>query len=152
MKKKLQCVIAAIAFLIYCNTISAQTEVTYDFDSATPLTGISSASGTLEALSVAGLTDNGIANTTTVLRPKTVGSPNNTGVANLTSFPTSSDYSVTWKEYLTAGSAGFKKGFLLRGTGTGGYTTGINRGYFFMVQNNGVKKIGEKLTIKFMLF
>jgi hypothetical protein len=136
MEKKLQCIIAAIACLIYGNTVLAQTEVTYDFNSATPLNGISSASGTVETLSVAGLTDNGIANTTTVLRPKTVGSPNNTGVANLTSFPTSSDYTVTWKEYLTQGNASFKKGFLLRGSGTGSYTTGINKGYFFMVQNN----------------
>jgi hypothetical protein len=136
MKIKLQCIMAVIACLIYGNTVIAQTEVTYDFNSASPLTGILSASGTVEALSVAGLIDNGIANTSTVLRPKTVGSPNNTGVANLTSFPSGSDYSVTWKEYLTLGNTGFKKGFLLRGTGTGGYTTGINQGYFFMVQNN----------------
>lgn len=136
MKKGLQFIIVLIACLIYGNTVLAQTEVTYDFDSATPLNGISSASGTLESAFVAGLTDNGVANTTAVLRPRTVGSPNQTGIANLTSFPNSSDYSVTWKEYITAGSAGFKKGFLLRGSGTGSYTTGINRGYFFMVQNN----------------
>jgi hypothetical protein len=136
MEKKLQCIIAAIACLIYGNTISAQTDVTYDFNSATPLTGVSSASGTVEAISVAGLTDNGVTNTTTVLRPKTVGSPNQTGVTNLTSFPSGSDYSVTWKEYITVGNTGFKKGFLLRGNGSGSYTTGMNQGYFFMVQNN----------------
>jgi hypothetical protein len=136
MKKELQFIIAAIACLIYGNTISAQNVVTYDFNSAQPLTGVSSASGTVEAISVAGVTDNGVANTTTVLRPKTVGSPNQTGVANLTSFPSGSDYSVTWKEYITTANTSFKKGFTLRGNGTGGYTTGINQGYFFMVQNN----------------
>ena len=136
MKKRLQYIIAAMSFLMFEQSVVAQTEVTYDFNSASPLTGISSASGTVEAVYVAGLTDNGVANATNILRPKTVGSPNNTGVANLTSFPSGSDYSVSWKEYLTQGITGFKKGFLLRGTGTGSYTTGINQGYFFMVQNN----------------
>ena len=136
MKNKLQYVIAALFFLIFLQPVVGQTEFTYDFNSASPLTGISSALGTVEVVSVAGLTDNSIANATNVLRPKTVGSPNQTGVANLTSFPSGSDYSVTWKEYITLGNTGFKKGFLLRGTGTGGYTTGISQGYFFMVQNN----------------
>ncbi|MEL1242611.1 glycoside hydrolase family 98 domain-containing protein, partial [Flavobacterium flavipallidum] len=135
MKKELQFYLAIIAFLIYGQTALAQ-EVIYDFNSATPLVGVASASGTVEAVSVAGLTDNSDANTTTVLRPKTVGSPNQTGVANLTSFPSGSDYSVTWKEYITTANTSFKKGFLLRASGTGGYTTGIKQGYFFMVQNN----------------
>jgi hypothetical protein len=136
MKKRLQLAMAAIGILFCCHAVLAQTEVAYDFNTAPLLAGISSASGTVEAVYVAGLTDNGVANATNILRPKTVGSLNNTGVVNLTSFPGGSDYSVTWKEYITLGNTGLKKGFLLRGTGTGGYATGVNQGYFFMVQNN----------------
>lgn len=136
MKKRLQYVIAGIGLLFCGHAVLAQTEVIHNFNTAPLLAGISSASGTVEAVYVAGLTDKGVTNATNVLRPKTVGSPNNTGVVNLTSFPSGSDYSVTWKEYITLGSTGLKKGFLLRGTGSGSYATGINQGYFFMVQNN----------------
>lgn len=136
MNTKLQFALVAVACLIYGQTVNAQ--VTYDFESATPLDGITSVSpSSLEALSGVGLglTDNGVANTTTVIRPLTFGSPNVTGIADLTSFPSNTDYNVTWKEYRTS-SALLKKGFLLRGSGTGGYTTGIKQGYYFMVQNN----------------
>ena len=136
MNKFLRCVIALAISMLYYHGASAQTEIIYDFNSAQPLNGIEPLSGTVEVVSLTTLTDNGVSNNTPLLRPKTVGSPNATGVTNLTSFPVSSDYNITWKEYVTQGNTGYKKGFLLRAGGTGGYTTGIKRGYYFMVQNN----------------
>lgn len=136
MKRKLQLQIAVLAVLCSACTIFAQKTVTYKFDSVKPLLGLESASGTLETLTFEGFHNNGILNSTSLLHPKTAGSPNKTGVCNLDACPDSSDYSVTWKEYIAQGNTVYKKGFLLRGSGVGGYTTGIKEGYFFMVQNN----------------
>lgn len=144
----MQFTLVAIASLFYNQSALAQLEFTYDFESETPRDGILFANGSFETVSGTSfnLKDNGVANNSTVLRPKKVGSPNQTGVADLTSFPTSSDYSVTWKEYLTLSGTLLKKGFLLRGTGTGGYTTGIKQGYYFMVQNN----VSGTVTLRIM--
>lgn len=62
------------------------------------------------------------------------GSINGTGVADLDLFASTSDYSVTWKEY--AGSAGGKKGILLRANGSSAYAAGMKQGYLFTTQNN----------------
>lgn len=144
MKRKLQYALVAIAGLIYGQTVNAQ--VTYDFDSATPLAGITSQfSSTLESVVGNTTTPALTGNTTNVLHPLVWGA-NNTGLADLDNFPTTNaDCNVTWKEYITVGSVQYKKGVLLRGNGQSGYTvgsaspavvTGLKQGYYFMVQNN----------------
>ena len=151
MKKKLQFALVAFAGLIYGQTVNAQ--VTYDFDSATPLTGITSQfSSTLEAVAGTATTSGSPAvsvpltgNTTNVLHPLVFGA-SNTGVADLDNFPTTNaDCNVTWKEYITTSSVQYKKGVVLRGNGQSGYSVGtatptvvagLKQGYYFMVQNN----------------
>ena len=134
MKTKLQLTIVAIACLIYGQNVNAQ--VTYDFD--TDLTGVvpTTGGGSPAVGVIANLLDNGVANTTKVLRQQTSnGLLNQTNINDLTNIPNDTDYSITWKEYITA-NAVLKKGVLLRGTGTGIYANGIKTGYFCMVQNN----------------
>jgi hypothetical protein len=138
MKRKLQTALAAIAFMALGHNVSAQTEVTYDFEPG--LTGVvpTTGGGTPLAGVIASpaLSDNGTPNTTKVLRQQTTaGLTNQTCVNDLTSIPTATDYSITWKEYITA-IASLKKGFILRGTGSGTYAPGIKNGYYLMVQNN----------------
>ncbi|MEZ2336401.1 glycoside hydrolase family 98 domain-containing protein [Mucilaginibacter sp. RCC_168] len=137
MKKNLLiCLIGALSLI--CNTYTlAQTQIVYDFDAGHGLGDISQASGSLEISTLVNANDNGVANTTQLLHPLSVGTLNQTGVSDLTSFVTSTDYAISWKEYITQGATTYKKGFLLRGSGTGGYATGIKKGYYFMVQNNG---------------
>ena len=136
MKTKLQFTIVAIACLIYGQTVKAQ--VTYDFN--TDLTGITTPAGSgvpaVGVIASPALLDNGVANTTKVLRQQT-SSPltNQTCVNDLTSIASDTDYSITWKEYITA-NASLKKGILFRGTGSGLYAPGIKTGYYCMVQNN----------------
>lgn len=138
MKKKLQTAIAALAFMAFGHNLSAQTTFTYDFNSdvvASPATvaGLTLAStAAVNVVAGSGLSDG---NTTNLLKPATfVGGASASIVGDLTNIPTATDYSVTWKEYITAGSLQLKKGFLLRGSGTGGYTSGIKQGYLFIVQ------------------
>ena len=138
MKRKLQFALVALASLIYGQNVKAQ--VTYDFNTA--LTGVSTpaGSGVPSVGTIVGLTDNGVANTTKVLRQTTTaGLTNQTCVNDLTSIPNDMDYSITWKEYISVlpgAGATFKKGFVLRGTGSGTYAPGIKNGYYCMVQNN----------------
>lgn len=138
MKRKLQFALVALAGLIYSQTITAQ--VTYDFN--TDLTGVSTAedAGSPAVGLVSGLTDNGVPNDTKVLRQQTAsGLTHQTCVNDLVSIPNATDYSITWKEYITAlpnAGSWIKKGFLLRGTGAGTYAQGIKNGYYLMVQNN----------------
>jgi len=72
------------------------------------------------------------------IKAYSVGSTNNTGVADLDVFPyTNADYTVVWKEYYE--STGGKKGIVLRGTGSNGacpYADGMKQGYLFVSQNN----------------
>lgn len=150
MKRKLQYALVAVACLIYGQTVNAQ--VTYDFDSATPLAGITSQfSSTLEAVAGTATTSGSPAvsvpltgNTTNVLHPLVFGA-SNTGVADLDNFPTTdADCNVTWKEYITTSSVQYKKGVVLRGNGQSGYAVtssatvvaGLKKGYYFMTQNN----------------
>lgn len=135
MKRKLHFTLVTIASLIYGQTVNSQI-ITYNFNSLTApttiITGFTPKDGTQEVVtgSSLGLTDN----TTNVMHPKLPSSNYNT-VADLDNFPTTAaDYSVSWKEYITAGSTQMKKGFLLRGTGTSGYQVGIKLGYLFLVQ------------------
>lgn len=137
MKRKIQTALAAIAFMVFGQNVLAQT-VTYDFNSdavASPavVAGLSLAStATVNVVAGSGLSDG---NTTNLLKPATfVGGASASIVGDLTNIPAATDYSVTWKEYITAGSLVLRKGFLLRGSGTGGYTTGIKQGYLFIVQ------------------
>jgi hypothetical protein len=136
MKKKLQFTLVAVASLIFGQTVNAQ--VTYDFN--TDLTGVTTPAGSgtpaVGVIASPALLDNGVANTTKVLRQQT-SSPltNQTCVNDLTSISSDKDYSITWKEYITA-NASLKKGILLRGTGSGTYAPGIKTGYYCMVQNN----------------
>jgi hypothetical protein len=140
MKRKLQFALVALAGLIYGQTVTAQ--VTYDFN--TDLTGVSTPAGSgspaVGVIASPALLDNGVANTTKVLRQTTIaGLTNQTNVNDLTSIPSDTDYSITWKEYITAlpaSGATYKKGFILRGTGSGTYAPGIKNGYFLCVQNN----------------
>jgi hypothetical protein len=138
MKRKLQTAIAALAFMGFGYNVSAQTTFTYDFEPG--LTGVvpTTGGGTPAAGVIASpaLLDNGVANTTKVLRQQTTaGLTNQTNVNDLTSIPSATDYSITWKEYITA-NASLKKGFILRATGSGTYAPGIKNGYYLMVQNN----------------
>lgn len=136
MKRKLQFTLVAVAGLIYGQTVKAQ--VTYDFN--TDLTGITTPAGSgtpaVGVIASPALLDNGVTNTTQVLRQQTTGGlTNQTCVNDLTSISSDKDYSITWKEYITA-NASLKKGILLRGTGSGTYAPGIKMGYYCMVQNN----------------
>jgi hypothetical protein len=140
MKRKLQFALVAVAGLIYGQTVNAQ--VTYDFD--IDLTGVSTPGGAgggagtpvVGVISTPALLDNSVANTTKVLRQQTDGVlTNQTCVNDLTLITADTDYNITWKEYITA-NASLKKGFLLRGTGSGTYALGIKTGYYCMVQNN----------------
>lgn len=150
MKTKLQITIVAIACLIYGQNVKAQ--VTYNFDSVTPLAGITSQfSSTLEAVAGTAATSGSPAvaapltdNTTNVLHPLAFGA-NNTGLADLDNFPTTNaDCNVTWKEYITTAGVQYKKGVVLRGNGQAGYAvgssatvvSGLKQGYYFMAQNN----------------
>lgn len=139
MKRKLQTAVAALAFMAFGYNVSAQTTFTYDFEPG--LTGISTPSGSgapaSGVISTPALLDNGVANSTKVLRQTTIaGLTNQTCVNDLTSIPTATDYSITWKEYVTSIAAILKKGFILRGTGSGTYAPGIKNGYFLCIQNN----------------
>lgn len=136
MNRFLLIIIYIILSFIPAKTTLAQADVRYDFDLEEGLNRVETLSGSVEAVILSAVNDNGVANSTKLLHPKTVGSPNATGVAALTAFPSATDYSITWKEYLTQGNTTYKKGFLLRASGSGSYTTGIKRGYYFMVQNN----------------
>jgi hypothetical protein len=142
MKRKLQFALVALGGLIYGQTVSAQ--VTYDFD--TDLTGVTAQSG-LPAVgslplpspttTVAIYDNGGVQNTTKVLRQQT--SPATTNVNDLTLIGNDTDYSITWKQYITAlpaSASWYKTGFLLRGTGSGSYATGIKTGYFAYLQYN----------------
>lgn len=136
MKTKLQFTLVAVACLIYGQTVTAQ--ATYDFN--TDLTGVTTPAGSgspaVGAIASPALLDNGVANTTKVLRQTTIaGLTNQTCVNDLTSISSDKDYSITWKEYITA-IASLKKGILLRGNGSGTYAPGIKMGYYCMVQNN----------------
>lgn len=138
MKRKLQFALVALAGLIYSQTVTAQ--VTYDFN--TDLTGVSTPedAGAPAVGVVSGLTDNGVPNDTKVLlQQKASGLTHQTCVNDLVLVPKAADYSITWKEYITAlpsSGSWIKKGFLLRGTGAGTYAQGIKKGYYLMVQNN----------------
>lgn len=140
MKKKLQTALAAAAFMVFGHNVSAQKEVTYDFN--TDLTGVSTptGSGTPAVGLIFGLKDNGVTNSTKILRQQAASSlTHQTCINDLVSIPKATDYSITWKEYITAlpnSGSWFKKGFLLRGTGSGSYAPGIKNGYYLMVQNN----------------
>ncbi|HEY6913971.1 MAG TPA: hypothetical protein VI413_04785, partial [Paludibacter sp.] len=68
--------------------------------------------------------------------PTTGGKLAGTTVANLTKIPSSSNYSLVWKEYYSAASS--KKGFLLQGQAdTCAYAVGLKKGYLFSVYNSG---------------
>ena len=140
MKKNLQTALVAVAFMVFGHNVSAQKEVTYDFN--TDLTGVSTTenAGTPVVVMVSGLTDNGVPNDSKVLRQQKASSlTHQTCVNDLVSIPNATDYSITWKEYITAlpnSGSWIKKGFLLRGTGFGTYAPGIKNGYYLMVQNN----------------
>lgn len=160
MKKKLQTALAAIAFMVIGHNVSAQTEVTYDFDSVTPSVGVAPASpSTLQYVAGTATVPALIGNSTNVLQPLAYGN-SNTSVADLTSIPIASDYSVTWKEYVST-NIQLKKGVLLRGNGVSGYTTGtttpivfpgLKKGYYFMVQNNLNSTVGAVGTVTFRIF
>ncbi|MEL1242238.1 DUF1349 domain-containing protein [Flavobacterium flavipallidum] len=140
MKRNSQSMIAAITFMAIGHSVSAQKEVVYDFN--TDLAGVFTEvnAGAPAVGVIAGLTDNGVPNNTKVLRQQTAsGLSNQTCVNDLVSIPKATNYSITWKEYITAlpnSGAWIKKGFLLRGTGLGTYASGIKNGYYLMVQNN----------------
>jgi hypothetical protein len=76
--------------------------------------------------------------TSNVLKPYSGGNRNATGVIDLNSFSsTSTDYSVVWKEFVTA-AKDYKVGVLVRGDATKkgdattGYVQGIMQGYLFI--------------------
>lgn len=79
--------------------------------------------------------------TSNVLKPYSGGQRNATGVVDLNLFSTkSTDYSVTWKQFIGA-NADTKAGVLLRGDvtkigdATTGYVQGLMQGYAFIVYN-----------------
>ena len=77
------------------------------------------------------------------LKTYTVGTTNNTGVANLDLFPASvGNYSVIWKEHSAA--TGSLNGVLLRGNGTSAFAQGLKQGYLLVAQRNS----GNKITLK----
>jgi len=75
--------------------------------------------------------DNGVDVTSNAFKPAT--NVGGTGVVNLNLFPSTDNYSVTWKEYYS--SSGGKEAMLLRGNESSSAYTGIKLGYFFAVDN-----------------
>ena len=91
-------------------------------------------------------TSNGYKTVANMFKQNTTGSLNQTYVANINSITTSTNYSITWKQYITA--SGQKRGFLLCAqnatTADGGtsidtstYAVGLKKGYLFVVYDNG---------------
>lgn len=117
-------------------------ETKYDFTNDSPTTSASTPAAqfvTIQSGSagVISYTDTN-SKTDNCFKTYSVGSINGTGVADLDLFPSSaSDYYVVWKENF--GTAGAKKGMLLRGTGSNGscpYASGMKQGYLFIAKNN----------------
>lgn len=82
--------------------------------------------------------------TSNVITPYGGGQRNATGTINLELFPkNSTDYSVTWKQYVGSASANYKVGMLLRGDTTNigdnatGYVQGMMHGYLFIANTTG---------------
>lgn len=91
-------------------------------------------------------TSNGYKTVSKMFRVNTGGATNQTYVADLNAISTSTNYSITWKQYITA--SGQKRGFLLAAqdntTADGGtsidtstYAAGLMKGYLFVVYDNG---------------
>ncbi len=87
--------------------------------------------------------------TSNAFKSYSVGNTNATGVADLDMFPSDAiNYSVVWKEYF--GTAGAKKGILMRGSGFNGsssYAVGLKKGYLFVSQNNNDNTLSLKTYI-----
>lgn len=114
-------------------SFAANSLLTGTTDPAIAAYGTTPNSGTASVVSYTG-TDNGVSNTSLVFKPTAQGSgTNKVGVANLSLFPTATDYSVTWKEYYATGTKG---GVLLRASGTAiGDNPGLLSGYYFQTTN-----------------
>ncbi len=107
-----------------------------------PANGITRGVGNLCTAGVVNYTDTD-SRTSKMLRMYSASSANSTGVLNLEWFTNkSTDYSVTWRQVVTA-SAQYKNGVILRGdtatvgNAVQGYTPGIMAGYYLNVLNDG---------------
>lgn len=103
-----------------------------------------SGTGIIESYSTG--TSNGSKTVSKMFKPNTGGALNQTYVADLNAIATSTSYSITWKQYITA--SGQKRGFLLAAqnattadggtaTDTSSYASGLKKGYLFVVYDNG---------------
>jgi hypothetical protein len=100
-------------------------------------------------------TSNGYKTVAKMFKPNTAGSLSQTYVADLNSITTSTNYSITWKQYITA--TGQKRGFLLcaqnattvdGGTtsiDTSNYAVGLKKGYLFLVFDNGTANVEMRI-------
>lgn len=132
MKRKLHSTIAAIAFMVIGHSVSAQTEVVYNFDSG--IAGVVSNTAAAAANTFSTFFDNGSLNTSKILQHYASGSAG-TVVDDLTNIPSTRDYSITWKQYIST-AGGYKTGFVLRGKDAATYATGIKTGYFAYIEYN----------------
>ena len=131
-----------------CNSLTISCDITvldhpittykYDFNTeihnSTVLPpGIATATGNASTAGIVSYTgtENGIPVTSNVFKPATT--VGGTGVVELNLFPSTDNYSVTWKEYYSS-SVG-KEAMLLRGSDTSVAYAGIKLGYFFAIDN-----------------
>lgn len=132
MNRKLLNTIAAITCMVIGQSVSAQTEVVYNFDAGTA--GVTSNTAAAAANTFTTFFDNGSLNTSKILQhynSATYG----TVVDDLINIPSTRDYSITWKQYVSA-QGGYKTGFVLRGTGSATYAAGMKMGYFAYIEYN----------------
>jgi hypothetical protein len=96
----------------------------------------SNTSGTVSLAYYTGTSPEGKKTGGLMLKPLLSGTSNNTGVVTLSSIPSSNNYSIVWKEYVTVIN-GQKKGVLIQSqTDTCSYAVGMKRGYLFLVNND----------------
>ena len=111
--------------------------------STPPATDITIGTGSSARAGVVSYTDNNNS-TSNMLKVYNGGSNSNgTGVMNLDKFEDeSTDYSVTWKQYILSSTDSYKNGVVLRGdkdnvgNSSKGYAPGLMTGYVFIAYNN----------------
>ncbi len=131
---------AAAANALYFDNIVVlpSTVNKYDFENDSPGTSATNPAALVTTLQsgTAGVVTyaDAASHTTRAFKGYSNGAVNGTGVLDLDMFAGTNNYSIAWKEF--AGTAGGKKGVLLRGTASSTYATGMKQGYLFLTENN----------------
>jgi hypothetical protein len=117
----------------------------YTSDNGSSWTNLSVYGGTCTTITGSGLGD---ANTTNVFKALTYN--NLLSSADLTAFPSASNYSVEWTQYIVANNTIFKDGFILRAQNTAtGFSAQARQGYYFSAQSTSTPTSG---SVRFRIF